>query len=573
MHSACILFLFLWLTFCAKNHVHSRFQDRLATRKQHRRASLLRLLATRDVSAREDQDTEDFQSAKAWRVMVGVGICIGSSLPPWHSLPVFIDEKIAADPFLPGLTEATLPITTTAIFVGWVVGSLGLPRAMQVFSTEQLLLVCVVGLVLISFALVTVPYITAGSLAAFTCLRFVQGIFMNITMLQCIYVQDSLPSEWGNRALVCTNVMYCLFDIFMSAICGGPALNADWRIESLLFYAVPMPLGILIAFPNFMEILKSIPQAGKALFQSSSRFQPVSTSAVESSLSPSEIHHAIALASAFLACGCSFHGLSYSAGQLSSNRYMSMALLNGADIVGYLGALSAGSWGRGKVQSTAFFLASLSSLDWAIDILWVCDFNFQLNNDHVVRCDMSFLWFHYIPLYGSDTAMSPNSFQSAFACLTFSECTESHVWEKRPSSLQHWRPRNSFGVGFSNGGPTVPWCLLHVDLPDGGGCFHPLSSKNCVANLWLDCRNGNLKGDEFVMNHDESWSFGAAFGFAKSFMAHGRIHHNMHIWTITPFVQIAFCCYRLRSDWVSPGWVSWAFRFFLAVAQAKSWCG
>lgn len=386
---ACILFLFLWLTFCAKNHVHSRFQDRLATRKRHRRASPLRLLATRDVSAREDQDTEDFQSAKAWRVMVGVGICIGSSLPPWHSLPVFIDEKIAADPFLPGLTEATLPITTTAIFVGWVVGSLGLPRAMQVFSTEQLLLVCVVGLVLISFALVTVPYITAGSLAAFTCLRFVQGIFMNITMLQCIYVQDSLPSEWGNRALVCTNVMYCLFDIFMSAICGGPALNADWRIESLLFYAVPMPLGILIAFPNFMEILKSIPQAGKALFQSSSRFQPVSTSAVESSLSPSEIHHAIALASAFLACGCSFHGLSYSAGQLSSNRYMSMALLNGADIVGYLGALSAGSWGRGKVQSTAFFLASLSSLDWAIEILWVCDFNFQLNHDHVVRCDMS----------------------------------------------------------------------------------------------------------------------------------------------------------------------------------------
>ena len=389
-----LLCKFLLLTFCAKSDVHSRFQDRLATRKRHRRASLLRLLATRDISAREDQDAEDFQSAKAWRVMVGVGICIGSSLPPWHSLPVFIDEKIAADPFLPGLTEATLPITTTAIFVGWVVGSLGLPRAMQVFSTEQLLLVCVVGLVLISFALVTVPYITAGSLAAFTCLRFVQGIFMNITMLQCIYVQDSLPPEWGNRALVCTNVMYCLFDIFMSAICGGPALNADWRIESLLFYAVPMPLGMLIAFPNFMEILKSIPQTGKALFQStSSRFQPVSTSAVESSLSPSEIHHAIALASAFLACGCSFHGLSYSAGQLSSNRYMSMALLNGADIVGYLGALSAGSWGRGKVQSTAFFLASLSSLDWAIEILWVCDFNFQLNHDHVVRfvrCDMSF---------------------------------------------------------------------------------------------------------------------------------------------------------------------------------------
>lgn len=175
-----------------------------------------------------------------------------------------------------------------------------------------------------------------------------------------------------------------------------------------------------------------------------------------------------------------------------------------------------------------------------------------------------------IPLYGSDMAPSPNLFQSAFACLTFSECKGGHVWEKRPSSLQHWRPRNSFGVGFSNGGPTVPWCLLHVDLPDGSGCFHPVSSKNCVANLWLDCRNGCLKGDEFVMNHDELWPF----GFAKSFMAHGRIHHNMHVWTITPFAQIAFCCYRLRSDWGSPDGFRGLLVVFLAVAvaQTKSWC-
>ncbi len=48
------------------------------------------------------------------RAYVGVGLGFGSlALPAWVILPIFIDNKIAQDPSLPGLTEETLTITTT----------------------------------------------------------------------------------------------------------------------------------------------------------------------------------------------------------------------------------------------------------------------------------------------------------------------------------------------------------------------------------------------------------------------------------------------------------------------------
>jgi len=53
----------------------------------------------------------------------------------------------------------------------------------------------------------------------------------------------------------------------------------------------------------------------------------------------------------FLACGCGFYGLNYSAGQLSPSVYVSTSLLHGGDIVGYTLALSADKYGRNLVQA------------------------------------------------------------------------------------------------------------------------------------------------------------------------------------------------------------------------------
>ena len=59
----------------------------------------------------------------------------------------------------------------------------------------------------------------------------------------------------------------------------------------------------------------------------------------------------VAMSVGFLACGCGFYGLNYSAGQLSPSVYVSTSLLHGGDIVGYTLALSADKYGRNLVQA------------------------------------------------------------------------------------------------------------------------------------------------------------------------------------------------------------------------------
>eukprot|EP00438_Fugacium_kawagutii_P020898 Skav211789 [mRNA] locus=scaffold305:193009:195168:+ [translate_table: standard] len=71
-----------------------------------------------------------------------------------------------------------------------------------------------------------------------------------------------------------------------------------------------------------------------------------------------EVSEGLCLAVAALACGCSFYGLSYSAGQLSPDAYSSTAFLSLADVLGYSLALSADYWGRTRVQGVSFGLAA-----------------------------------------------------------------------------------------------------------------------------------------------------------------------------------------------------------------------
>ena len=61
----------------------------------------------------------------------------------------------------------------------------------------------------------------------------------------------------------------------------------------------------------------------------------------------------------FLACDCGFYGLTYSAGKLCQDPYLSTMLLCGADIFGYLLALGADKYGRNNTQTCAFLLAGI----------------------------------------------------------------------------------------------------------------------------------------------------------------------------------------------------------------------
>lgn len=174
-------------------------------------------------------------------------------------MPAFLDLKLAADPALPGLTEEVLPITTTAIFVGWMVGSICLKPCMEVFSKEQLVATCACGLLMITLATVTLPHLTAGNLVIFTCIRFVYGVLMNMTGIEQVYVSEGLPGR-ENQVNVALNVGYCVVLILMSWMCGGLTRDWDWRLETLLWYGLPISLGVAIAFPNVSEVL-----AGKAV--------------------------------------------------------------------------------------------------------------------------------------------------------------------------------------------------------------------------------------------------------------------------------------------------------------------
>lgn len=287
------------------------------------------------------------------RAFVGVGLCIHSLSAAWILLPIFIDHKIAADPALPGLTEETLTITTTAIFGGWVVGSLFLQHLMSAFDKAQLIVAGCVGLLMVALATATLPHLTAGNLAVFTAVRFVQGLLQNIVFLETVYVQEAVPPGWGNAALVYANVGFCLVDILQAFLCGGPMLLLDWRLQVFLSQSVPLLLALLIGFPKRWEILCSLPAASKALWKKEE------VSAESTSLTAKEWHHGMALASGFLASCSGYWGLSYSAGQLSPNKYRSMMFFSAADIFGYLLALSASSLGRSRVQAGAFFLATV----------------------------------------------------------------------------------------------------------------------------------------------------------------------------------------------------------------------
>ena len=92
----------------------------------------------------------------------------------------------------------------------------------------------------------------------------------------------------------------------------------------------------------------------------------------------------------------------------------------------------------------------------------------------------------------------------------------SQLWSNvsRFSHINHFE-HVPFTLDIAGGSHKVKWSLVQ----------RITGSKGNEAAFFISC----FKGDEFVMNHDESRSFGAAFGFAKSFMAHGRIHHNTHI--------------------------------------------
>jgi len=309
-------------------------------------------------------ELQDFMKGNVLRDLVGACIYTGIGMPAWHVLPVFLNLKMAADPALPGLSDANLPMATTAIFVGWMLGATFLERALKIFDKKQLMVLHMVGLLLLNLAILTLPHLTAGNFVVFTALRFVQGLLMNITGLLKIYVTEQMPPGRGNQVLVLLSIIYSLVIIFMSWSCGGLTLMMDWRLEAFLWCTMPMVIGLVVAFPNWWAIVQSLPVAiSKKLQKKALRVASQGNSAkTTETLSVGDKKNIVALAVGFLACDCGFYGLTYSAGHLSNDIHLSIMLLSSADVFGYFMALSADKYGRNNVQACAFLFAGICLL-------------------------------------------------------------------------------------------------------------------------------------------------------------------------------------------------------------------
>ena len=160
----------------------------------------------------------------------------------------------------------------------------------EVFDKKQLLMIHIIGLLLVTLATITLPQLTAGNLMVFTAVRFIHGLLMNITALQCMYLQERMPSK-GNQVLVFNSVMYSIFTMLMSWSCSQLTLTMDWRLEFLLWGAIPLILGVVIAFPDWWNILQSLPAA----FRNHQEASPVAKSGEGISAMTSEEQRAMVL--------------------------------------------------------------------------------------------------------------------------------------------------------------------------------------------------------------------------------------------------------------------------------------
>ena len=266
--------------------------------------------------------------------------------------------KLAADPALPGLTAETLPWSATAIFTGWLVGSVSLKQALEIFSKEQFLAISSVLLCSCTLATVTLPHLTAGNIVVFSAVRFVTGLLFATGPVGNLYVQECLPPQRRSQAMAFINTAYSIMAVLMATTCGM-FQSLDWRLDALLWCGLPPFLAFFIAFKKPLELLQSIPGTMTSNMSNSDSSNQRSES---NKMSPSILKAALKLAVCFLACGVGSYGLSYSAGKLSENLYTNSVLLNSADILGYIAVLGADSLGRKTFQAGSYLFAALSLL-------------------------------------------------------------------------------------------------------------------------------------------------------------------------------------------------------------------
>ena len=177
----------------------------------------------------------------------------------------------------------------------------------------------------------------------------------------------------------------------------------------------------------------------------------------------------------FLACGCGFYGLSYCAGKLSTDVYLSTILLSGADILGYMAALTANSWGRTRLQGACFALAG-------------CCFSPFIQTYCKIR-------FHVNP-HGAASCLVSDSFLVQYVCLSQFRAMI-HALAESSNLIEAYFCAamvrlEVFCDSPSNGGTSLFRHLLHDNLP------RPSRGTSQSQRKWLSYQPATWRSKYFV---------------------------------------------------------------------------
>ncbi|CAE7529806.1 SLC22A6 [Symbiodinium necroappetens] len=308
----------------------------------------------------------------ALRIILGVGVAFGAFQAPWQALPVLIDRKIAADPALP-LSESQLKISETFVFVGWLLGAVALHPLMQRLDLKQVLVLLGVTMLFLSVASITGPYVTMLSMTLLCGVRLLHGMCLNIQGVQYMYMQNCFPG-YGSQLCAMVNTLYALVAVLMAMSCGTLTLSWDWRPEALIWFGLPMVLGLFVAFPDLLQVVFSLPSAlarspnTSLIGDGESKDKSVQSSGLEEAetMSRSMYRDLCHLSLCFACTVFAYYGLSYSPDSLSTNPFLSAWLINASDILACVLSSRAGAFGRNRAQIWGFLVAGVSLVACAL---------------------------------------------------------------------------------------------------------------------------------------------------------------------------------------------------------------
>ncbi|CAJ1434199.1 unnamed protein product, partial [Effrenium voratum] len=317
------------------------------------------------------RSSPDIPRILALRIILGVGICFGSFQAPWQALPVLIDRKIAQDPLLP-LSSLQITCSQTAIFVGWLLGAVLLHPLMQRLQMKEVVVLMALTMLGLSVATITLPYITPLSMTLLCLVRLHHGMCLNIQGVQYMYMQHCFPGR-GSELCSLVNALYAVVAVLMALLCGTLTRSTDWRVEALIWFGLPIFVGLLLGFPDLGSVVRGLPKAlgtAPATAPSAPRPSAAAPSAPEQGegeeMSPAMRRDLANLGVCFMATVFAYYGLSYSADSLSSNPFVSATLISGSDVLACLLASRAARWGLLRAQRAGFLTAAVALLACAL---------------------------------------------------------------------------------------------------------------------------------------------------------------------------------------------------------------